>query len=200
MRFERTAPSVVKAIRQRDLLNTWLRLYHRSRSIPSLHEYEPNRLKEEASDLVYYQVDATKTPPGFVIQSEGTRMAKAYGKTGMGRELEEYVGTRLAPVILPAYRICFARQSPVYTVDDLEDAGGHEIQYERLLLPFGSFGRVSNILASLKAISIDGSFAIQDLMKRSDALPRAKIRTVIDCKAADQVLKRSCLPDDLIFE
>lgn len=200
MHFDSKAPSAVKAIRQRDLLTTWLRLYHRSRSIPSLHEYEPSRLQEEASDLVYYEVDATKAPPAFVIQSEGTRMSKAYGQAGRGRDLEEYVGTRLAPLILPAYRMCFARQSPVYTVDDLEDAGGHEIQYERLLLPFGSFGRVSNMLASLKAISIDGGFSIQGLMRRNDALPRAKIRAVIDCKATDQVLKRSSLADDLVFE
>jgi hypothetical protein len=199
MRFQSIGTSVVKAIRQRDLLNTWLRLYHRNRSIPSLQEYEPSRLREEASDLVHYQVDATKTPPSFIIQSKGTRMSKAYGEAGMGRELEEYVGIRLAPVIMPAYRICFLHQSPVYTVDELEDVGKRQIEYERLLLPFGSSGRVSNILASLKTISIDGGFAIQDLMRRNGRLPRAKIRAVIDCSAADQLPKR-ILPDDLVFE
>ena len=34
MEFESAQPSVVKSIKQRDLLNTWLRLYARDQSLP----------------------------------------------------------------------------------------------------------------------------------------------------------------------
>ena len=47
MDFESANPSVVKSIRQRDLLNTWLRLYARAQSLPRIEEYQPERLEDE---------------------------------------------------------------------------------------------------------------------------------------------------------
>ena len=34
-----------------------------------------------------------------MIDSDGTRMSTAYGHTGKGRYLDEYVGARLAPLV-----------------------------------------------------------------------------------------------------
>ena len=71
MEFESARPSIVKSIKQRDLLNTWLRLYARARAIPSLAEYlaeyEPERLGDEMPDLVFYTVDTAPTPPHLTI-------------------------------------------------------------------------------------------------------------------------------------
>ena len=61
--FESATPSVIKSIRQRDLLNTWLRLYARQQTVPAIAEYQPARLEEELSDLIYYAVDDAATPP-----------------------------------------------------------------------------------------------------------------------------------------
>jgi hypothetical protein len=55
--FESARPPVVKSIRQRDLLNTWLRLYDRARQPPHVDQYQPERLSDEMPDLVYYTVD-----------------------------------------------------------------------------------------------------------------------------------------------
>ena len=57
MEFESANPSVVKSIKQRDLLNTWLRLYAREQLLPRIEEYQPARLADELPDLVYYTVD-----------------------------------------------------------------------------------------------------------------------------------------------
>ena len=57
MDFESANPSVVKSIKQRDLLNTWLRLFARERLLPRIEEYQPERLADELPDLVYYTVD-----------------------------------------------------------------------------------------------------------------------------------------------
>ena len=57
MDFESANPSIVKSIKQRDLLNTWLRLYAREQLVPRVEEYQPARLDEELPDLVYYTVD-----------------------------------------------------------------------------------------------------------------------------------------------
>src|SRR5688572_313815 len=79
--FASANPSIVKAIKQRDLLNTWLRLYAREQLTPRIEEYQPERFEDELPDLVFYTVDSAELPPRLTIQSDGTRMASAYGNT-----------------------------------------------------------------------------------------------------------------------
>ncbi len=178
--FESANPSVVKSIKQRDLLNTWLRLYAREQTLPRLEEYQPARLADELPDLVYYTVDTAPAPPRLTIQSDGTRMASAYGNTGKGRYLDEYLGARLAPVVMPVYYKCIARGLPVYTIANIDDIYGRIVAYERLLLPFSEGGGVTHLLASLKTICEDGGFEIRNLMRGNDALPTPKLRVVIE--------------------
>ena len=180
MDFDSANPSVVKSIKQRDLLNTWLRLYARDLLLPRIEQYQPERLTEELPDLVYYTVDAAVQPPRLTIQSDGTRMSSAYGHTGKGRYLDEYLGPRLAPVVMPVYHECLKRALPVYTIAHIDDIYGRIVAYERLLMPFSEAGAVSHVIASLKTISEDGGFEIKNLMRGNDTLPRPKLRTVID--------------------
>jgi hypothetical protein len=178
--FESANPTVVKSIKQRDLLNTWLRLYAREQLLPRIGEYQPERLTEELPDLVYYTVDTAQMPPRLTIQSDGTRMSNAYGNTGKGRYLDEYVGPRLAPIVMPVYYTCIARRLPVYTIANIDDIYGRIVAYERLLMPFSEGGNVTHVIASLKTISDDGGFEIKNLMRGNDNLPTPKLRTVID--------------------
>ena len=178
--FESATPSAVKSIRQRDLLNTWLRLYARQQAVPAIAEYQPTRLEDELSDLIYYAVDIATTPPSLTILSEGTRISRAYGHTGKGTLLDQYVGPRLAPLVMPVYYACVARGLPVYTIAELDDLYGRVVAYERLLLPFATGDKITHVIASVKAISVDGGFEIQNLMRGNDALPRPKLRAVID--------------------
>jgi hypothetical protein len=180
LEFESSTPSVVRSIKQRDLLNTWLRLYAREQSLPRLNEYQPARLAEELPELVYYTVDKSQQPPRLTIESNGTRMSTAYGQTGKGRYLDEYVPARLVDVVMPAYYECIARALPVYTISDIDDVCGRVVVYERMLLPFSESGAITHVVASLKTISEDGGFEIKNLMSGHDAIPRPKLRTVID--------------------
>jgi hypothetical protein len=180
LEFESANPSVIKSIRQRDLLNTWLRLYAREQSLPRSDEYRPERLGEELPDLVFFTVDATLEPPCLTIQSDGTRMSDAYGHAGKGRFLEEYLGPRLAPIVMPVYYACIARRLPAYTIANIDDIYGRVVAYERLLLPFSDGGSVTHIIASLKTISEDGGFEIKNLMRGGDKLPVPKLRAIID--------------------
>jgi hypothetical protein len=180
LEFQSANPTVVKSIKQRDLLNTWLRLYAREQKVPHIDEYQPARLADELPDLVYYTVDTGHVPPRLTIQSEGTRMSNAYGHTGKGRYLDEYLGVRLAPVVMPVYYECVARALPVYTISNIDDVYGRIVAYERLLLPFSDGGAITHVIASLKTISEDGGFEIRNLMRGNDTLPIAKLRAVID--------------------
>jgi hypothetical protein len=178
--FQSANPTVVKSIKQRDLLNTWLRLYARDQKTPRLQEYHPSRLADELPDLVYYTVEMARELPRLVIQSNGTRMSNAYGNTGKGRYLDEYLGARLAPIVIPVYHECVKRALPVYTIADIADIDGRTVAYERLLLPFSEGGDVTLVMASLKTICEDGGFEIRNLMRGNDTLPTPKLRAVID--------------------
>ena len=180
MDFQSANPSVVKSIKQRDLLNTWLRLYAPARKTPRVERYDPSRLADELPDLVYYTVDGERELPRLVIESEGTRMSNAYGNTGKGRYLDEYLGARLAPIVMPVYHECVKRALPVYTIANIDDIYGRSVAFERLLLPFSETGDVTHLIASLKTISEDGGFEIRNLMRGNDTLPIPRLRAVID--------------------
>jgi hypothetical protein len=178
--FRSENPTIVKSIKQRDLLNIWLRLYARGQRLPRLDEYHPERLDDELPDLVYMTVDRSQKPRRLMIESGGTRMSSAYGNNGKGRHLDDYLGPRLAPVVMPVYAMCLDRRLPVYTIADIDDICGRIVAYERLLLPFSNRGAVTHILASLKTICADGSFEIRNLMRANDTLPTPRLRAVID--------------------
>ena len=117
-------------------------------------------------------MDTTPPAPRLTIQSDGTRMSTAYGTTGKGRYLDEYLGAKLAPIVMPVYCECIARRLPAYTIAHIDDIYGRIVAYERLLLPFSDGGSVSHIVASLKTISEDGGFEIKNLMRGNDKLPQ----------------------------
>jgi hypothetical protein len=176
--FESANPSIVKSIKQRDLLNTWLRLYAPSQRLPRIENFQPSRIEDELPDLVFMTVEKAN-PARLIIDSEGTRMALAYGHTGRGRYLDEYLGVRLAPLVMPIYQQCLDRALPVYTVSHVDDTTGRIVAYERLLLPFSASQGVTHVIASLKTISEDGSFEIRNLMRGNDTLPTFRLRAVI---------------------
>jgi hypothetical protein len=178
--FQSANATIVKSIKQRDLLNTWLRLYAPDQRLPRMADYQPDRFADELPDMVYLTVDTTRAPARLTIESDGTRMSSAYGNTGKGRYLDEYLGARLAPIVMPVYHQCIKRALPVYTIANIDDIYGRIVAYERLLLPFSDGGDVTHIIASLKTISEDGSFEIRNLMRGNDTLPTPKLRAVID--------------------
>jgi len=180
VQFESANPTIVKSIKQRDLLNTWLRLYAREQLMPRVEEYQPERFADELPDLVFYTVDTAQAPPRLLIESDGTRMSSAYGHTGKGRYLDDYLGPRLVPVVMPVYYECLRRALPVYTISNVDDTYGRIVAYERLLMPFSQAGHVTHVIASLKTISEDGGFEIRNLMRGNKTLPTSKLRAVID--------------------
>jgi hypothetical protein len=179
LEFVSANPTVIKSIKQRDLLNTWLRLFAPVQRPPRLVEFQPDRIEDELPDLVFMTVEKAK-PLQIVIDSDGTRMSIAYGYTGRGRYLDEYLGPRLAPLVMPIYQQCVSRALPAYSIAHVDDARGRIVAYERLLLPFSDGDGVTHILASLKTISEDGSFEIINLMRGNDTLPTFKLLAMID--------------------
>lgn len=180
MEFSSAGPPIVKSIKQRELLNYWLRLYAKHERLPKFADYQPDRLADERDDLVYIVVHGTGDTLRFVIDSDGTRMSNAYGTTGKGRYLDEYLGAKLAPMVIPVYQECVRQNLPVFTIAQVNDLYGRKVDYERLLMPFSDGAGINWIIASLKTISDDGGFEIRNLMRANDVQPIYKLRTVIN--------------------
>jgi len=199
MEFESAGPPVVKSIKQRDLLNFWLRLYAKNERLPRFDDYRPERIAEESDDLVYIVVEGTADAPRFSIEQDGDRMSIAFGTPGKGRDLEDYFGAKLAPIVMPIYHACVQRQRPMFTIAQINDLYGRVVDYERLLMPFSDGAGVNRIIASLKTISDDGNFEIRNLMRANDALPSYKLCAVIDTGLFHKVPGRIAPGDTIEF-
>ena len=204
MEFSSANPSVVRSVKQRDLLNAWLRALGTGRALPVLADYRPDRIADELADMMAYVVDDSGDTARFIITQEGSRLTATYGSEHIAPELRtnRYLDDAIGPAryarVVPSYLACLAHRRPTYSITMVQDADGKDVSYERLLLPFGSAGTVEQIVGSFKAISIEGGFKVNNLMGiRSKATPVSVINAVIDL---DLVRRPASLDaaDDLI--
>ena len=187
MEFASANPSVVRSIRQRDLLDTWLRARIKPRPLPVLADYRPNRIAEEMADMMGFDVEGAGDDARFLVTQEGDRLAAIYGSEHVdpaqrvNRYLDDAIGPERYAHVVTLYRTCLAQKRPTYSISLVQDPDGKDVQYERLLLPFGGADRVEQIVGSYKAISIEGGFKIRNLMGiRPRAEPAILVRAVID--------------------
>ena len=71
MHFESAGRSVVRSVRQSNLLNVWLRLFRREQALPLVHQYRPDHLEDEKPDLMYYDIRHEDGAFRFLIQHGG---------------------------------------------------------------------------------------------------------------------------------
>jgi len=184
--LESADPSVVRSIRQRDLLNTWLRAASR-RSLPLRDDFQPDRIADELIDMMGYEVIGQGDAARFLITHQGARLADTYGNERIDpsertdRFLDDAIGPERYANAIALYRACLIHRRPVYSISTVQDADGKDVSYERLLLPFGSGEAVEQIVGSFKSISTEGGFKINNLLGlRPNAEPVLQVRAVID--------------------
>jgi hypothetical protein len=188
--------SIVKAIRQRGLRTEWSRRHlDAGGQLPSLDSFCPAFFEEEKGDMLMYEVADASAEPRLIISYDGQRLSQAYARVSKGSVLQDVMGPRRAAVILPIYYACIQRRLPLYSICAATDVNGTQVDFERLLLPFGTNGRVTDLIASLKTISVDGSFEQKQLL-RTDEAPRCSLIAVIDASLSAETLR--AIPDDVI--
>jgi hypothetical protein len=204
MKFESSSPSIVRSVKQRDLLNAWLRAFEKRGGLPRLDDYRPDRIADELSDMMGFDVVGEGDRARFLITQEGSRLAATYGSEHIdpdqrtNRYLDDAIGPLRYERVVPSYRACLKRKRPTYSVSMVQDADGKDVSYERLLLPFGGAGDVEQIVGSYKAISIEGGFRIRDLMGLgSKPSPVSIVSAVIDQNVAVSP-SRTIAADDLV--
>jgi hypothetical protein len=206
MEFESANPSVIRSVKQRDLLNAWLRarIRPRPRALPSIRDYQPDRIADEMADMMGFDVAGNGNDARFLITQEGARLAATYGNEHIEPEkrTNRYLDDAIDPArytrVLPCYQVCLARKRPTYSVSMVQDADGKEVSFERLLLPFGSADTVEQIVGSYKAISIEGRFKITNLMAIEPKTPPVSVmKAVIDLDLVRAPVARG-VADDII--
>jgi hypothetical protein len=185
LEFESANPSVVRSIKQRVLLNAWLRAPRQPRSLPALADFRPDDIADELPDMMGYNVEGEGRDARFLITHEGARLAATYGNDDpekrTDRYLDDAIGADRYARVVACYRTLLARKRPTYSISMVQDSDGKDVSYERLLLPFGEGDRVRQIVGSYKAISIEGGFKINNLMGvKPKGTPVSIIRAVID--------------------
>jgi len=180
MNFESLGPSAVRAIRQRDFLNTWLRTYVRRRELPALADFQPACLDEERTDLMYYDIERDGEQVRYRATFAGKRLIDSYGFSAVGHFLQDLLAPPIWNHVEPIYRACVDRALPVYSAFTVVDVEGQQVDYERLMLPFGEGREVRSMIASIKSICIEGRFVNKNLMRPEDHAPKYSFRGVID--------------------
>jgi hypothetical protein len=205
MEFESANPSVVRSVKQRDLLNAWLRVIGKDQTLPAIEDYRPDRVADEMPDMMRFDVVGSRTGARFLITQEGTRLTATYGNEHIDpdKRTNRYLDDAIGPVrygrVVASYVTCVERKRPTYAVAMVRDEDGKEVAYERLLLPFGNADAVTQIVGSYKAISIDGGFKIRDLMSINAAMPpKSVIRAVIDLDLIGGSVNQRASSDDVI--
>ncbi len=204
MQFESANPSIVRSVKQRALLNAWLRVFDKRTALPRLEDYKPDRIADELADMMGFDVVGEGQHARFLITQEGSRLTATYGNEHVdpeqrtNRYLDDAIGPARYGRVVPSYRACLWHKRPTYSVAMVQDADGKDVSYERLLLPFGRASAVDQIVGSYKAISIEGGFKIRDLMGiSSKPVPVNVVNAVIAQNVAAK-LSRHAAAEDLV--
>jgi hypothetical protein len=160
--------SVIRSIRQQEFVRIWQRAFVRRGSCPSYTEFGLSRAEDEIPDLMLFRVFHEGGESRFKIEFDGDRIAAAWGLSGCGKYVDELIGEHRWNSAKRLYHVCVARALPVFSISEVKDADGRPVLHERLLLPFGDGNAVSQVLASLKSISIEGKFRNEMLLARDD--------------------------------
>jgi len=199
MKFESSNKSVVRSVKQGELLNAWLRVLRRERAMPLIHQFDVARLDEEKPDLMHYEISRADGGIRFMILHGGANLAQTFRTDNReGRYLDEIVDAERLRSIEPPLLASIETRRPVYTVAAVSDVGGVPVTYERLVLPFGAGNTVQQVLVSLKSISIEGRFTTKDLMGPGTNAPSYQLCAVID-RDLDTSPARIAVADD-VFE
>jgi hypothetical protein len=173
--FDPAPPWVIREIKQRELLNAWLSLHAKSSGKPEIAAFAPERIGDEVRNMGRYAVVRGGDHVRFFIENDGSHLALAFGSSGKGKFIDEYVTRDLVEKILINYRACVDFGMPVYVISELVDHDNRSVSYERLLLPFFTGAEVSHIITHLRMISADGRFEVRELMNGAGGVPRYRL-------------------------
>jgi hypothetical protein len=198
LEFDPAPPWVIREIKQRELFNAWLRLHASSNGRPPLQAFAPERIGDEVDNMGRYAVVRGDRGLRFLIEQDGRNLAIAFGSSGKGKFIDEYVAPDIVEKVLINYRACADYGVPVYAISDMVDHESRSVSYERLMLPFFAGDEVSHIITHLRIISADGRFELKELMNGAGGVPRYRLSVRIPPTAPTQPVRSSAPADEIV--
>jgi hypothetical protein len=133
-------------------LYDWWATKRGARTLPTRGDFLAEELVPWWPDLVFYEIERGSGAPRFRFRVHGDNAAIADGGNFTGRFLDEVLPRESANQVLDCYNAVFRAQLPLYSRSHRFSRDGHNIGFERLLLPFGD-GPVQHILAYLVRVA-----------------------------------------------
>ena len=183
MQFDNARPDVVRAVNHRWLLKFWTQNLGGQR-VPQWQNLDVERLSGFQENLSF--LDVMRDAGGamrFLIRFHGQTIRRAYGSAdGRGRYLDEIVSPATCSTGLAPYEKAARDGMPVYTIMQVADRQGRQVNTERLLLPFGRDGEIADrILAAFEFICDDGAFETDALLQFGEA-PNLRLSAQIEAR------------------
>jgi hypothetical protein len=66
MEYANADPSVVRSIKQRVLLNAWMRALRRPNALPALADFDPDASSDELADMMGFDVEGDQQSARFI--------------------------------------------------------------------------------------------------------------------------------------
>lgn len=162
MPFQPVSMHAIRSSNQRALAGYWSTLAG-DRHFPTITEFDPQPKDHSPEQLILWDVERAGPNAGlcFRVRRLGLRAAETLGANLIGKTMDEVVPESLRAISLEGARECATGGCVVYNIITTI-ANGHQVDCERLLLPFGS-GDVEQIVASLQLISFQGPVDRRDI-------------------------------------
>ncbi|HKO69856.1 MAG TPA: hypothetical protein VJV58_02885 [Bradyrhizobium sp.] len=137
--------------------------------MPPFDRFKPDPHIHDPKQLAVWKVEGRGAETDFRGLYRGSLIDEAFNDGWTGKTLTEITPPLLQPAIIGASRQCANTGCAVYSILQTYDGDGFAINLERLLLPFGTDGRVQVILASLQLISLHGTVSRRDVVRKFEA-------------------------------
>ncbi len=118
----------------------------------------------DPQQLVFWNVEEGEHGRIFRALAHGRYLTEAYNLNWTGKTMDEVAPEPMRELILQTARACVDSGCPAYSIFTTFDAGGQQVDCERLLLPFGRYGRVTHLVGSLQLVSVKGGFTRQSAL------------------------------------
>ena len=164
MPFQSVSLHAIRSSNQRALAEHW-NMLSAGRRFPAIDHFNPQAKDHSPEQLILWDVERSAGSWQFRVRRMGLRAMEALGNGPIGKTMEELVPPALREISMQGACECAASGSAIYAIITTI-ANGHQVDCERLLLPFGGNGdKVEHLIASLQLISFQGAIERQEISR-----------------------------------
>ncbi len=196
MKFETLTVQSVKSISQRSLLWYWNELAA-GRRFPRLRDFHLDSRMHDPKGLMVWDVERSDGSRKFRLREQGARLVEAFHGNWVGKTMDVVMPKAIRTYALDTANECAASGCTVFSILATEDAAGHRVDCERLLLPFGDGANVEQVVASLQLISLNGTFERRTILNSYRMTSRVELAGRIASGFARPVIRTPGMVIDL---